>query len=79
MAAQLTSVDIQEPAAEPLDSRSDIELVAAVNRGDENAFEALYLRHRDWVVALAHRFTGDSELALDVLQETFLYFLKKFP
>jgi RNA polymerase sigma-70 factor (ECF subfamily) len=31
------------------------------------------------VVNLAYRFTGDRDLALDVLQETFLYFLKKFP
>jgi RNA polymerase sigma-70 factor (ECF subfamily) len=60
-------------------SRSDIELVAAVNRGDAAAFEVLYLRHRDWVAALAYRFTGDSDAALDVLQETFLYFLRKFP
>jgi RNA polymerase sigma-70 factor (ECF subfamily) len=61
------------------DSRSDAELVAAVNQGDFTAFEAMYLRHRDWVVALAYRFTGDYQLSLDVLQETFLYFLKKFP
>lgn len=60
-------------------SRTDAELVEAVNSGDFAAFEALYLRHRDWVVALACRFTGDQQLALDVLQETFLYFLKKFP
>ena len=38
-----------------------------------------YLRHRDWTVNLAFRFTSDRELALDVLQETFLYLLKKFP
>jgi len=39
----------------------------------------LYFRHRDWVVALAHRFTGSEDLAPDVMQETFLYFLRKFP
>src|SRR5206468_11910123 len=69
------------PVDDPLksDSRSDQELIAAVNDGDSNAFEALYYRYRDWVVSLAYRFTGDRELALDVLQETFLYFVKKFP
>ena len=36
-------------------------------------------RHRDWVAALACRFTGDSDAALDVMQDTFLYFLRKFP
>src|SRR5437660_4555920 len=69
------------PVDEPLqtDPRSDQELIAAINDGDSDAFEALYYRYRDWVVSLAYRFTGDRELALDVLQETFLYFVKKFP
>src|SRR5207249_3967185 len=44
-----------------------------------SAFEALYWRHREWVATLAFRFTGDRDLALDVLQDTFLYLLKKFP
>src|ERR1044071_7858312 len=61
------------------DTRTDQELIAATNAGDAAAFDALYLRHRDWVVQLAHRLTGDADLALDVLQESFLYFLKKFP
>ena len=39
----------------------------------------MYCRHRDWVVALSYRFTNDRDLALDVLQDTFLYFMKKFP
>ena len=60
-------------------SPSDVELVAAINRGDAAAFEVLYFRHRDWVAGLAYRFTGDSDAALDVMQETFLYFLRKFP
>jgi len=30
-------------------------------------------------VSLAHRFTNDADAALDVMQETFLYFLRKFP
>ena len=61
------------------DARTDQELVALANGGDASAFEVLYLRYRDWVVNLAFRFTGDRDLALDVLQETFLYFLKNFP
>ena len=69
------------PVDDPLksNSRSDQELIAAINDGDSDAFEALYYRYRDWVVSLAYRFTGDRELALDVLQETFLYFVRKFP
>ncbi len=67
-----------EPAS-PSDPRSDLELISAVNQGEADAFEGLYYRYRDWVAGQAYRFTGDPELALDVLQETFLYFLKKFP
>lgn len=61
------------------DPRSDAALVAAVNDGDASAFDALYYRHRDWVVGLAFHFTRDREAALDVLQEAFLYFARKFP
>jgi len=66
-------------ASRPLHEAGDQELIAAINSGNEPAFEILYWRYRDWVVSLAFRFTGDSELALDVMQETFLYFVKKFP
>jgi len=58
---------------------TDQELIAAANRGDFEAFEELYRRYRDWVVKLALRFTHDEDLALDVLQEVFVYFMKKFP
>ncbi len=68
---------MNETAAQ--DSRSDEALIAAVNHGDTAAFEVLYYRYRDWVSHMAFRFTGDRDLALDVLQETFLYFSKKFP
>lgn len=74
MAAPVGAPD--EPTSDP---RSDLDLIAAINDGDAGAFEILYYRHRDWVVNLAFRFTGDRDLALDVLQETFLYFVKKFP
>ena len=59
--------------------RSDVELIEAWRRGDADAFEELYRRHRDWVVTVAYRFCGHREDALDVLQETFLYVVKKMP
>ncbi len=52
------------------------------NRGGPGAapaFEALYRRHRDYVLRVALRFAPDMETALDVLQETFLQLLRKFP
>jgi RNA polymerase sigma-70 factor, ECF subfamily len=67
----------------PIDRRSDEELVEICNVGDAleatRAFEALYRRHRDFVLRVARRFTHDRELALDALQETFAYLLGKFP
>ena len=58
---------------------TDLELIAGINLGDDAAFAVLYHRHKDWVVNLAGRWTGDRDLSLDVLQETFFYFAKKFP
>ena len=65
------------------DRRSDRELVELCNRGSRDeavqAFETLYRRHRDYVTRVSLRFGADREGAVDVLQETFLYLLKKFP
>ena len=58
---------------------SDEQLIERASRGDAEAFEMLYHRHRDWVYRLAWRFTGDRQDALDVLQETFTYLLRKLP
>ncbi|MBN2131879.1 MAG: RNA polymerase sigma factor [Sedimentisphaerales bacterium] len=58
---------------------SDEELIERANGGQAEAFERLYHRHRDWVYHLAWRFTGNPQDALDVVQETFVYLLKKFP
>jgi RNA polymerase sigma-70 factor (ECF subfamily) len=65
--------------AEPNVTADDEELVQRANQGDAAAFETLYRRYRDWVYRLAWRFTGNEADALDVLQETFTYLLKKFP
>ncbi len=57
----------------------DADLVDAMNRGDLGAFDELYDRHRDWVVRLAYRLTGSEHDALDVLQDTFAYLLRRAP
>jgi RNA polymerase sigma-70 factor (ECF subfamily) len=57
----------------------DLSCIESANDGDPAGFEALYLRYRDWVYDLAWRLTGSREDALDVLQDTFMYVLKKFP
>ena len=83
--AQLSVMDSSDatksatPTFQSAGASTDQELITSINSGDVAAFETLYLRYRDWVIHLAHRFTGDADAALDVMQETFLYFLKKFP
>lgn len=61
----------------PPDSRSDPQLLADYAAGDVSAFEALYHRHRDWVVRLARRFTNHDTDALDVMQETFAWLIRR--
>ena len=65
------------------DPRSDNALIAACNDGSAReaarAFEALYRRHKDYVLRVGLRFVPDTDTALDVLQETFLYLLRQFP
>ena len=63
----------------PHDDRTDLQLAEAINSGDMDAFDVLYYRHRDWVMRLALRFTEHHDDALDVLQETFAYLVRKFP
>jgi RNA polymerase sigma-70 factor (ECF subfamily) len=58
---------------------TDRALIDRANRGDADAFEALYHRYCDWVLSVAYRYTGDRDDALDVLQETFAYLFGKFP
>ncbi len=61
----------------------DAHLVDICNHGDArdaaDAFETLYKRHKDFVIRVALRFVPDNDSALDVLQETFTYLLRKFP
>ena len=53
------------------DKQSDGALVAAAKHGDTQAFEGLVLRHRQRVLAVAHRITNNREDAEDVAQESF--------
>lgn len=64
---------------EAADHRTDLQLVEAINTGDQQAFAVLYQRHKDWVMNLAWRWTGNHDDAQDVVQETFAYLVRKFP
>lgn len=54
------------------DERSDDELLRATGGGDRRAFELFYTRNAPWLDIRLRRRCGDSSLAADVLQETFL-------
>jgi len=73
---------VTDPNDPSLADLTDEQLVARANRGGDEgaaAFETLYERHKQWVMNLALRFTRDRNLAADVTQEVFIYFLGKFP
>lgn len=50
----------------------DLQLMARVKAGDDEAFNVLMQRHEKTVVNLVYRFTGDREIAQDLAQEVFL-------
>lgn len=54
-----------------MDKRDDLELVAAIVRGDEMAFAALYRRYVPLVLRYCLRQTGNRELAADLCAEVF--------
>lgn len=54
-------------------------VVASIRAGRRDDFDVLYRRYAAWVLRLARRFTDDEDAALDVLQETFMYLVRKLP
>jgi RNA polymerase sigma-70 factor, ECF subfamily len=64
----------QAQAATP--ERSDAALVAAFRAGDVRAFEELHRRYVGPIYRLVHRTLGDSLLAEDIAQETFIRSLR---
>jgi RNA polymerase sigma factor (sigma-70 family) len=52
--------------------RTDHELVGAVRRGEEIAFEELYVRYRVRIRAYVSRILADGDQAEDVVQEVFI-------
>ena len=67
-------VSVQRSSAGTTSDSTDIsELIAAGQRGDRVALGAIFERYRDPVLKLAlGRLRGDRELAMDIVQETFI-------
>jgi RNA polymerase sigma-70 factor, ECF subfamily len=62
-------------AMPPQDPQAENALLARMKRGDEEAFAALYRRHKDAVYRFALLFCGSPAIASDVAQDTFLHFI----
>jgi RNA polymerase sigma-70 factor (ECF subfamily) len=51
---------------------SDRELVGACQRGDRDAFRALFEAYKNKVFSIAFRFAGNEATAMDIAQDTFV-------
>ena len=70
-----TKEDIEkkiEPLPPEFANDIDLQLMARVKAGDDEAFNELMQRHEKTVVNLVYRFTGNREIAHDLAQEVFL-------
>lgn len=61
----------------PWNMQPELTLLARMRQGDEEAFVALYRRHKDAVHRFALLRTGSAEQAADVTQETFLHLITR--
>ncbi len=60
-----------------LSSREDeYALVRKARRGDQSAFSILYRQHASSIYTLAYRMTGNTAMAEDITQDTFLRMLQ---
>lgn len=61
----------------PWNMQPELTLFARMKQGDEEAFVALYRRHKDAVYRYALLRTGTAAQAADVAQETFLHLMTR--
>ena len=61
----------------PQDPQAEFALLARMKQGDEEAFLALYRRHKDAVYRFALLYCGSPAGASDVTQDTFMHFISR--
>ena len=64
-------------AAQPAPSCTEHELITAVRRGDDRAFEELYARYRPRIGSYVLGMVGDHQRAEDIAQEVFIAALRR--
>jgi RNA polymerase sigma-70 factor (ECF subfamily) len=71
----VVDTETREVAAEPSSNNSEIEqreVIAGCQRGESDAYRALFESHKDKVYSIALRFAGDPAVAMDIAQDTFV-------
>jgi RNA polymerase sigma-70 factor, ECF subfamily len=66
-----------KPTMAPWNMQPELNLFARMRQGDEEAFVALYRRHKDAVYRFALLRTGSAPTAADVTQEAFLHLMTR--
>lgn len=64
----------RNPFRNPLETFSDLELVAGMNSGDQKCFEVFYNRHKAGLYFFIFRMVGREDVSEEILQDTFLKF-----
>jgi RNA polymerase sigma-70 factor, ECF subfamily len=59
-----------------MNDEKELNLVRDLARGDEAAFNEVYLRHRDPVYGFVYRMTCDRSAAEDITHETFIFLIE---
>lgn len=60
-----------------MENLSELQLVEDAKRGEEQAFEALYQKHRRWVYSLCLRMSRSPDEAEDLTQDAFLQLFRR--
>src|SRR6478609_4139403 len=71
------TIALAHPGRDTTDTVGDVELVAAVRRGDDRAFEELFRRYHPRVTAYVARMVGCREHAEEIAQEAFISALRR--
>ena len=71
------TIALAHPGRDTTDTVGDVELVAAVRRGDDRAFEELFRRYQQRVTGYVARMVGCREHAEEITQEAFISALRR--
>jgi RNA polymerase sigma-70 factor, ECF subfamily len=66
-----------KPTVAPRNMQPELSLFSRMRQGDEEAFVALYRRHKDALYRFALLRTGSAQAAADVTQEAFLHLITR--